>query len=24
LHHQRDPAQGRQGLFDWLGIYFEQ
>jgi len=24
LHHQRDPAQGRQGLFEWLGIYFEQ
>jgi len=24
LHHQRNPAQGGQGLFEWLGIYFEQ
>jgi len=24
LHYQRDPAEGRQGLFEWLGIYFEQ
>ena len=24
LHHQRDPAQGGQGLFEWLGIHFEQ
>ena len=24
LHHQRNPAQGDQGLFEWLGMHFEQ
>ena len=24
LHHQRDSAQGGQGLFERLGIHFEQ
>src|ERR1700751_673216 len=24
LHHQRNPAQGDQDLFEWLGMHFEQ